>query len=775
MRRSVISAAAACGLLLLFLLSHSTDRPPTPPGSAPVVPYPTSAGPTASGGAPADAPPTSAGVAVVVVVVNDSGAPVTGAEVGVGQRRGGVLVTERRGETGADGEVVLSGLCPGVAGIDVRHEAFDGVSFESFVPEAGFATERVVLESGPEVRGRVVDSETGAPVPRARVEIWPGGRSTVAGAAGSFSFSNFTKGVVQLLARAPGYAASCCYVPWDLAPVIRMQPALTLTGRLVDAAGEPVAAGAVLCSGTATGDRTEQHVLLDLRGRCAEDGTFALEGLRERGRFALTCDAPGFGRTVFDFDPAGLPRDGRTLDAGDVVLPRGAAITGVLVDAAGVPVPNARVSALFGLENRGWIGRDGRTLSSLTPVWLDDTTGAEGRFVIAPVGPGRYLLEARPGLAFPARMEVIVPAAGDPAPVTMALRDGTEMAVTVLAPEGRPLPGAHVVAGYVGDGGHGVTDDAGRVVFTGIPWEVVDLTIDVRPRRAPGRQEYMQTVWTVALSRREVTIRLRPMAWITGVCVDAERNPLPFVGIRVATMDPTAELGGVTGMADRDGRFELSAAPGARVALAFEAQARNPATGDRYLKTSYRRKIFDIVAPQEDLVVVMDPVGTDRMLDVLALDEAGEPLAGAEVRAEGPVKVASGRTGPDGRVLLSGVEAGHVQLVVEPGPASPRPVVRVPYREVVDSRETGSFVARLRPCRMLRGTVVGPSGRPVAGAKVGGMATGEDGGFDLPMRSDRREVVTAIWTTPEGEWLMASAWVEVGETEVHLRLGHGLE
>ncbi|MCU0726043.1 MAG: carboxypeptidase-like regulatory domain-containing protein [Planctomycetes bacterium] len=722
-----------------------------------------------------------AGATLRVSVRTDEGAAVARAGTSALAWRDGRLAAARRGATGPDGVVTLEGLPGGTARVFVSHPDFPETAFEAVLPESGVRCEAVVLALGPSAGGRVVDAASGLPVGGARVRLGLPPREQVTGDDGRFSFPNHTRDLDALTVTAPGYAQRSSFIPYGEEVEIRLTPAVLVRGRLVDESGAPLPGGKVRARGFVTGDRLERTTSFDVTAGSGEDGVFVLDGLRDGGLYTLSAEAPGRGRILFEFMPEWLAGTEDEKDAGDLVLPAGRTVRGVLLDSAGTPEPGTWVRLAFpdGLPTP--IGA-ARTVATMRPQAFERCrTDDLGRFEFAGVAPGAHGLETEGGSAIPARVRIVIEPSADPADVVLRRPAGRSFVVRVVDPEGRPVAGAHVVAKFLGDGCHATTDADGRAGFEGLPEDVLDLVVDVRPAAGPGDFALMRTEWTVALASGGITIPLRRAAYIEGRCVDPEGRPLPGAGVRVQTAG--GELAGISGIADREGRFKLLCAEGGLVNLCFVASAIMPAAANICGDRTFRAVHMLVRAPQRDMRVVLEPVRTDCTLDLTVLDPDGRPLAGAAVRAEGAAVSAEGETDRDGRVHLAGVEGGVVFVYVTPVPGTVPPLTPVPHFTVIDVLAPTHTVVRMRRGRTLTGVVRGPDGAPVAGATVHGgrsierldarAETDADGRFSLAIPEQEGWFVTTHWTDPDGVLYVARADTPPGAREVVLTLGRG--
>jgi RNA polymerase sigma factor (sigma-70 family) len=378
------------------------------------------------------------------VIREDTGKPVANALVRLrpGQR-GFERTAIRAAFSGSDGRFRISGVAPGQHVLEAFADRLATARETPIVVEAGQITEAIdlVLETRSTVRGRVTDG--GKPVAGAVVAARTGdaGRQSadaVSQQDGSFVLDRVPRGQVRFVARP--YQV----VRPETFEVIRPEHDDVIIE--VDALG--VIAGKVLRRG-----RPVDTALIVLRGpnsaelgpvRTGVDGRFEARGLR-----------PGEWRVIGSSDWEGafgaaqevhLERGQRaevTID-----LANGAAISGVVVDQDGAPVP--AVSVEFRHSGRA--------------DWGVTTTAADGSFRAASMtGGGQYLTTIHPRWN---ATESLRPASGGEFPpitladatsevtgVVLAVRlDRLSIAGRVVDERGAPVPDARVAAEMMSPG-----------------------------------------------------------------------------------------------------------------------------------------------------------------------------------------------------------------------------------------------------------------------------------------------------------------------------------
>lgn len=357
----------------------------------------------------------TAGASVRVVVRDGAGAPVAGARVALRS----MLAWET--ETDAGGEAVLAGVGPGWRTLRVEAARFaPAARMVSTGDRAG--EERIVvrLDRGAPVSGRVV-SAAGAPVAGARVwasaasepfpVIDPQLDAVVTDADGRWQMAALAAGTYRFAASHPAHAQTTT-APIALSGAtardgvdIQLDDGGVLAGRVVDAAGAPVAGAELRVA--ARGGGVAWRLLRV--ARAGGDGRFSIAGLPRRG-VEIVAHHDGGSSDIVAADLRAAPR-------AEVELRTAASapIAGVVVDAAGEPMPEAQVAVdpVFG----GGVGEREAWQVRGHPRAITDAAGA---FSFGGLPPGRYTVRAaRPG-APPAALALH--AGVDAAPGDAALR-----------------------------------------------------------------------------------------------------------------------------------------------------------------------------------------------------------------------------------------------------------------------------------------------------------------------------------------------------------------
>lgn len=306
-------------------------------------------------------------------------------------------------------------------------------AFEGHEPGDELEIEIVLDRPGAAVSGVVRDAE-GTPVAGATVllgfqsDAWargPGGPPHVVATDGSgaFELAGVPPGTLPLQVRAAGYGACSTAVEIRAGAAaaieIVLRPEATVVGRVLDAAGEPVARARIFSG--------EKDSFASSSAISAADGGFRLAGL-SGGPVQLAAEKDGAGRAAATLELS--PGEERVWDP---ALAPARLISGTLLDPQGSPVRGAEL-LLFPGAGESWDQRQ-------RVNWLE--TDAAGRFgADVPDVPHTLLVYGRPSSM--------------PAPILRGLRPGIEplelrlpssdslaaIIARIVGPDGEPAPGA---------------------------------------------------------------------------------------------------------------------------------------------------------------------------------------------------------------------------------------------------------------------------------------------------------------------------------------------
>ena len=480
-------------------------------------------------------------------------------------------------------------------------------------------------------------------------------------------------------------------------------PALagSVAGRVLDAAGKPVAGAAVKWFAY----RTDDQVLLDQTSG-TEPAPLGETKTGEDGRFrvALSADKPG-GSFALRITPAGSPSlrlagpyessEDSSLD--DLHVSAAEPLTGRVVDDQGKPVGGAIVIAI---ASDPFSDVDAQSLS-------EAKSGADGSFSIpnAPGAPRGILVRAAgyvPANQFQleARLDQRV-----------TVKRGGTIQGTVVDATGKPAAGALVVCDEVAV----LTDATGAYRLPGVD-------TGLRAVEALWKDDFAARKDAIRVQRgaeAAVALRLARAATITGSVVD-ETTRKPVAGVRVGASSGGFFFGGRrqrrerSARTDAKGTFRLTGLAPRAYTVSAEREG--------YLTSSIRGVTGGLATPGTASLALAKAASIAGKV----VDEKGAAMPGARVRIErdggmrgmmrrGPQAFLGGQSalsGPDGAFRIRNLAAGrNLQLEAEKSgyTTGRRPGVTL---------KTGEALANLslvlKKGIEARGKVVDAQGKPVA-------------------------------------------------------------
>lgn len=347
----------------------------------------------------------------------------------------GVSATQQsaRGQTTTkeNGDFCVEGLMPGSYNIVASAKGWRALPGGRNRVDSN--SSGVLLEMFKEaaVRGRVVDATTGENVSGAsvRLRFWYGIDSPTQPVGEEWTAAQGPEFVIEAAppsdgfvveAAAPGYAPSfsanfSVQAGKDVdGVVVRMRRGGTITGRVVDGDGKPVARARVVSHESDWTDDVFTQALgftyptnaTTAETRTNDEGVFVLKNLAPE-TYMVDVQAGGFTRTM----KRGLSvADGGETAAGDIRLARGGGVKGTVFDASGKPLTGAAVSL--------------RPAEHDLPSSYSAKSGGDGKYTFAAVAPGRYTLSA------------VRPVAGGEANPFALLGDERNSQIEVIVTEG---------------------------------------------------------------------------------------------------------------------------------------------------------------------------------------------------------------------------------------------------------------------------------------------------------------------------------------------------
>jgi protocatechuate 3,4-dioxygenase beta subunit len=305
------------------------------------------------------------------------------------------------------------------------------------------------------VEGRVVDWATGAPVASADITLALPDESTTTLASDRDGRFRFAPDVPQRVTIASITAAG--YLPfapeWGHSPielvarpgirvrdiVVYLTPAIDYTGVVLAADGTPVAGATVRLIDLPAAE--QEIVSIEDRFTTDRKGEFVFHAPDEA---LLEARAAGHGPGRARLDGAAQTSHRlaiRLAASGEGDELGSASLAGVVVDAGGDPVPGALVRA-EPVRRRGQHG-DANLVAAARAVAGDD-----GRFAMAGLDPGDYLVGAQDGERAPASAKVTL-AARARGEVRLELATGAVLVGTVRDASGDPVAACTVVVSHM--------------------------------------------------------------------------------------------------------------------------------------------------------------------------------------------------------------------------------------------------------------------------------------------------------------------------------------
>lgn len=507
------------------------------------------------------------------------------------------------------------------------------------------------------------------------------------------------------------------------------QPRGTLSGRVLDREGKPLAGAEVTIfpSTERSGDDRKRNLWAALtfagqedrataRLRSGTDGSFVARDL-PTGAYTVRATRPDRLRTMEEARVGGPFERPLTL-----VLLEGPEVTGRVVDEEGKGVGGARVALTSVGDGASAYDRDHATCD------------AEGRF--------RAVVETVFVYAFAdgyveAVAETSIHAPDD---VTIVLPRGGQLEVTVVDREtGAPIVGAEVLFGG-GAARLGATDARGGILFSAPPGPVRMLSVEhahyaeklytglSRLRRA-GSPDAVEGLDRPVERGRTTSIRVRLAKGLTLVGRVLSIDGAPISGANVSTgidFERTDRIG-VSVASGGDGSYTWSGLLEGDIA-GMEVEA----AGWVRAREVEGKPVRSGSTVSMDLRMRPAPIVRGRVLDA-----QGRPVIGAAVRLVGP---RSGDTAP-----VPTDEAGEFTLTIGGRPADPRfraePPPQPPAETKVlvqgDLMEATSAPFKLptsgilrvpdvviRQANLVAGRVVDPEGRPAASAHLEAFVAG---------------------------------------------------
>ncbi len=394
-----------------------------------------------------------------------------------------------------------------------------------------------------------------------------------------------------------------------------------------------------------------------------------------------------------------------------IVLQRGAAIAGRVVDAAGKPVAEARVVATSASE----------PFPVVDPRRDGVLTKADGTFAFPAVAPGTWRLMAThadhgPATSAPLTVDGTHPKSN----IELALTTGGTVRGKVVDTNGKPVPSAEVrvvARGHVDWRARrqALTNGDGTFAVSGLPLRAMDVVAS-----HDSGASAISAADLTAKSEADVTLTLDVTGEISGTVVDKAGQPL---GDAQVIAEP--EWSGGTGdraawsvrgiqeaVTDQGGAFKLTGMPDG----AYRVRASRPGSNEAMMSLA-----TPVLAKPGDKIKIT-LAGDGRVVGKVALDGKAPVRFFVSVGDYGrPFSSA------DGAFALPLAEGKHTVSISGPG------FVDKQVRDVAVSQDKDTDLGTITVTagRSISGRVLDANGAPVAKAKVAAGALLTGGGKEL--------------------------------------------
>ena len=453
-----------------------------------------------------------------------------------------------------------------------------------------------------------------------------------------------------------------------------------------------------------------------------EEGVFTLPDLPARGGYVLLVDHPPYRRIVVK---GVLVRKDENTDLGLLVLGAPTSLAGEIVDARGRPIAGALVQVLHD-GGRGSSFDLRRALFELDGqlIPLADARGnVEGRFLLANMPPGRYVLRvSAPGHATRFKENVLVTVDEQSSAVRVVMDPGAGFEGRVSNEAGHGLAGGRVIAVAMQGGAMRrfdrvevatAADGTYRIdtLVPGVKYAVEAWAPDHAPtvRYLESGSAVEKLDWTLLRSGR---IEGRVLDEETGVGVEGAQV--------TALVGPLTGLSPVSTVTDETGSFALPHVNAGPVLL-FSAHAPGYQGNDEINLASVRGLRVD-AGETTYIEWRLHPGGA---VEGRVSSDSGRAVAYASIalvdrdagrrRWSGEMTAMSAA---DGTYRVVGVRPGHYDIRVSAPGYAPPTGANETHVEMVAGLGLVSKDLTLRRGGILEGTVTTPSGEALGGARI---------------------------------------------------------
>ena len=474
--------------------------------------------------------------------------------------------------TDKDGKCRFASVPPGRIWLNVHPAEHRETNLNDLEVYEGKDTfKEIPVVRGGKLKGRVVDRESKAPIPDARLRSWEAVKQAVSGPDGRYEIPSPPMGGMSLKVQAPpDYPEQWAWVQLSGDPTqdferdIEISKGCKVSGVVTKPDGSP-AAGALV--GRDPGELVTG--VLDHATTADAEGNFALGSVPAWRGIRIYAIAEGFGLTKSD--PLEL-RPGTDMGGIRLVLQAGATFRGSVKDEEGEPLSG--VSFTFNRmwdwsETGGWFWIPSQVAYSL----------ADGTWELTGVPEAKYRLQvALEGYAPESRANVVAPREGEIEGMDFVLRKGSVISGRIVNREGLPVAGASATAwGWVmGSEGRMEwnqrsevrSDEQGNFEMDGLRDGAYQIQFS-----CPGYAELAMD--GIQAGTRGMSVTLLPMARIEGRVFESDGvTPVPTFMLKVymevdGDGNPQAPGNQVRDQefADREGKFSLQDMPAGQFAV----------------------------------------------------------------------------------------------------------------------------------------------------------------------------------------------------------------